>query len=395
METKIDLCEKTEELLLETSILKSFKQLQQYHRKWKETGPVPRDKREELWERFKSATEKINLGRREHYNNLREVQEKNLISKAAMCENAEEIVQRENKSIKDWQENTQQISELLKVWKTMGPAPRKQNDEIWERFKNSLDTFFAGKKEYFQVIKEEQMHNYNLKLDLCTQAEAVKTSTDWKQTTRELIELQKEWKKTGPVPRKHSDKIWHKFRAACDEFFNNKSDYFANIKTHETDNLKAKEELIKKVESFKFDKDKNKNLETLKGFQREWTDIGHVPFKEKDKIQNVFRKVINDQLDKLKISKAVMQTINYKQRLENLKDNPNASRIIKNERYFMQQKVKKLEDEVKLLENNMGFLAKSKKADLLKAEFTKKIEDARNEVEMLKEKIKFLERETE
>lgn len=393
MEQKIELCEKAEELLLETSILKSFKQLQQYHKQWKDIGPAPQDKKDELWERFRSTTEKINQARRDHYNKLKEEQEANLLSKTTLCEKAEEILQRENNSIKDWQENTREISELLKVWKTIGPAPRKENDDIWDRFKTSLDTFFAGKKEYFQTIKDEQLNNYNLKLDLCAQAEAIKSSTDWKQTTRDLIDLQKEWKKIGPVPRRHSDKIWQRFRAACDEFFNNKSAYFANRKTHESDNLQAKEELIKKVETHEYGKDKSKNLEILKGFQREWTEIGHVPFKDKDKIQNAFRNAIDSKLDELKISKAEMQTITYKQRFENIKDNPNANRIVRNEKYFLQQKMKKLEDEVKLLENNMGFLAQSKKADLLKAEFMKKIEDARTEVEVLKEKIKFLERD--
>jgi hypothetical protein len=393
LELKIDLCEKAEELLLESSILRSFKHLQQYHKKWKEIGPVPQDKKDELWERFRSTTEKINQARRDHYNKLREEQESNLVSKAALCEKAEEILQRENKTIKDWQENTREISGLLNVWKTIGPAPRKENDEVWDRFKTSMDTFFAGKKEYFQVIKDEQINNYNLKLDLCAQAEALKSSTDWKETTRELINLQKEWKKTGPVPRKHSDKIWQRFRAACDEFFNTKSEYFSSRKTSETDNLKSKEELIKKVETFAFGADKNENLEILKGFQRDWTEIGHVPFKDKEKIQIAFRNAINNQLDQLKISKAEMQTINYKQRFDNMKDSPNADRIVRNERYFLQQKMKKLEEEAQLLENNMGFLARSKKADLLKVEFMKKIEDARAEVAVLKEKIRFLEKE--
>jgi hypothetical protein len=395
LELKIELCEKAEELLLETSILKSFKQLQQLHQEWKEIGPVIQDKKDEIWERFKTTTDKINERRRDHYNSLRDEQKQNLEAKTALCEKAEELLQIENNSIKDWQENTEKISELLKVWKTIGQAPRQQNDEIWDRFKTSLDAFFAGKKEYFQQIKDEQMHNYNLKLDLCTQAEAIKGNTDWRKTTQELINLQKEWKKIGPVPKKHSDKIWKRFRAACDEFFNNKSEYFGNIKQHESDNLKQKEELIKKVEEFKFGTDKNENLEVLKGFQREWTEIGHVPFKEKDRMQNAFRDAINSHFDKLKISRIEAQAENYKHRFENIKDNPNANRILYNERNFLVQKRKKLEDEIILLENNMGFFAQSKKADLLKLELSKKIEKARNEISLINEKIKFLEREAE
>jgi len=393
MESKIELCEKAEELLLETSVLKSFKKLQQYHTEWKDIGPIPQDKKDEIWERFKTTTDKINDLRREHYSNLRDEQKKNLEAKIALCDKAEELLQLENTSIKEWQTNTDSISELLKIWKTVGQAPRQQNDEIWERFKASLDTFFAGKKEYFQQIKDEQMNNYNLKLDLCTQAEAIKASTEWKKTTHELINLQKEWKSIGPVPKRHSDKIWKRFRAACDEFFNNKSDYFGNIKQHEAENQKLKEEIISKVEGFDFGSDKNENLDVLKGFQREWTEIGHVPFKEKDRLQNAFRDAINKQFDKLKISRVEAQAVNYKQRFENIKENPNANRILYNERNFLATKRKKLEDEINLLENNMGFFAQSKKADLLKLELSKKIEKARSEVTLINEKIKFLERE--
>ncbi len=395
LESKIELCEKAEELILENSVIKSFKQLQLLHQQWKEIGPVPEDKKDELWDRFKNATDQINQRRRDHYNELKEEQTKNLAAKTVLCEKAEEILARDNENIKDWNENTQQISELLKVWKTIGPAPRAQNDEIWERFKTSLDTFFTGKKEFFKEIKEEQQNNYNLKLDLCAQAESIKDSSDWKQATNELINLQKEWKKIGPVPRKHSDKIWKRFRAACDEFFNRKSEYFANIKQHEADNLKLKEELIRKVKDYEFGKDKNANLETLKDFQREWMEIGHVPFKEKDRVQNEFRNAVNQHFDQLKINRAEMQTMNFKQRFEGVKEKPNANRIINNELNFLHNKRKKLEDDVKLWENNLGFLASSKKADLLKQEFEKKIDKVKEEIKIITEKIKFLERETE
>jgi hypothetical protein len=395
LEIKIGLCEKAEELLLKSSILESFKQLQKYHQVWKETGPAPIDKKDEIWERFKSITDKINIQRREHYEKLQENQKNNLIAKTALCEKAEETLEKENTTIKEWQANTDQITELLKVWKTIGTAPRKQNDEIWERFKTSLNTFYADKKEYFQIIKDEQINNYNLKLDLCAQAEAIKTSADWRNTTQELIKLQKEWKKIGPVPRKHSDKIWKKFRAACDEFFNNKSNFYANIEKHEVENLKLKEELIKNVEAYKFKDDKNGNLNIFKEFQREWTNMGHVPIKEKDRINNEFRNAINKQLDNLNISKTEIQTMNYKQRMEGIKDNPNARKIISNEKNFLMSKYKKLEEEINLWENNIGFFAASKKANLVKEEFEKKINSAKNEMEILKVKLKFLERETE
>ncbi|RLD61828.1 MAG: hypothetical protein DRJ05_01785 [Bacteroidetes bacterium] len=394
MEAKLTLCEKAEELLIENSILKSFKDLQKLHDKWREVGPVPQDKRDELWDRFKSTTDKINQRRHEHYLKFQEEQKSNLMAKTALCEKAEELVAKENTSIKHWQLNTAEITDLLKVWKTLGPAPRKQNDEIWERFKSSLDSFFSVKKEYFQKIKDEQQNNYNLKLDLCTQAEAIKSDTDWRKTTADLIKLQKEWKEIGPVPRKHSDKIWKRFRAACDEFFNNKSEFFANIGKHEIDNQKLKEELIEKVKSFAFEgNDKNKNLEVLKGFQREWTNIGHVPIKEKNRLQNELREAVNIRLDELKISQAEMQSASYRQRMENIKDKPDSRRILYNERNFLSNKRNKLIEEIGLWENNLGFFAESKKANLLKEEFEKKINKAKGELELLKAKIKFLDKQ--
>jgi hypothetical protein len=394
LETKIELCEKAEELLLESSVHKAFKKLQNYHQQWKESGPVPQDKKNEIWERFKNASDKINQLRREHYDSLKDEQTSNFLAKSALCEKAEEVLKRENNSVKEWQESTNQISEILKVWKTIGPAPRIQNDQIWERFKSYLNAFFSAQKEHFQAIKDEQMNNYNLKLDLCKQAEAIKDSTEWRQTSQELINLQKEWKQIGPVPKRQSDKIWKRFRAACDHFFKSKSEYFSSIKQHETDNLALREELIRKIEAYEYEKDKNKNLEILKEFQREWTEIGHVPFKDKDRLQTEFRNAINKQLDKLKINKAEMQAINYKQRIDEIKDRPNAGRIINNEITFLQTKRKKMEDEVNLWENNIGFLANSKKADLLKQEFEKKIGTMKSEINILTEKIRLLEKES-
>jgi len=237
LEAKIALCEKTEELLLETSIIKSFKKLQKYHEEWKEIGPVPADKKDEIWERFKNTTDKINDRRREHYSLIEKEQQKNLETKVALGEQAAEVLSQKNETIKEWQDNTNKINELLKIWKSIGPVPQKFNSEIWMRFKSSLDAFFANKKDFFDKLKEQQFHNYNLKVELCLQAEAVKNNTDWKKTTNELIHLQGEWKKIGPVPKKHSDKVWKRFRAACDEFFNAKSSYFSNIQAHEEENL--------------------------------------------------------------------------------------------------------------------------------------------------------------
>ncbi len=390
LEAKIALCEKTEELLLESSIIKSFKKLQKYHEEWKELGPVPADKKDEIWERFKIATDKINERRREHYAMIEEEQNKNLETKTALCEQCEVVMGQPNDSIRDWQDNTNKINDLLKIWKNIGAVPQKVNAEIWTRFKSTLDSFFANKKEYFDKLKEQQMHNYNLKVELCMQAEALKGSIDWKKTTNELIRLQGEWKKIGPVPRKHSDKIWKRFRGACDEFFNSKQSYFSNIQANEEENLNKKLDLLSRLKEYQFGDDKSANLEVLKNFQREWTEIGHVPMKEKDRLHQEFRSLINGHLDKLKISEVEISTVNYQARFDHLKGDPNAQRMIGKEREFLSNKISKMKEEITLWENNIGFFAKSKSASIVKEEFENKINKAKSELKVLEAKMKIL-----
>ena len=390
LEAKMALCEKTEELLLETSALKSFKRLQKYHEEWKEIGPVPPDKKDEIWDRFKNATDKINERRRDHYKVIEEEQGKNLDTKIALCEQADEVVAAKNTSIKEWQENTNKVNELLKIWKSIGPVSQKQNNEIWTRFKTQLDNFFSVKKEFFDVLKDQQVHNYNLKVELCMQAEALKSSTDWKKTSAELIRLQNEWKAIGPVPKKHSDKIWKRFRAACDEFFNAKSGYFSHLQQHEEENLAKKNEVLSRLKEHQFGKDKNENLEALKNFQREWTEIGHIPIKEKDRLQNEFRTLINEHLDRLKISEVEISTISYQNRIETLKHDPSNKRFLLKEKDLLAGKISKMKEDINLWENNIGFLANSKNANLLKEEFEKKISKAKGEVKVLEAKLKLL-----
>lgn len=390
LEKKVQLCEAAEELLLETSIIKSFKQLQELHQEWKETGPVPTDKKDELWDRFKNITDKINARRRDHYSKIREEQENNYNAKLALCEQVEEIVNVEIKGIKEWNTKTESVNEMLKMWKTIGPAPKVKNDEIWARFKGNLDAFFEKKKEFFNKLKEQQVNNYNLKLDLCNQAESIKDSEDWKETTRSLIDMQKKWKSIGPVPKKYSDKIWKRFRAACDEFFNRKEEFFGHIHEHEAENLTKKRELIDRVKAQEFGDKKNENLTILKGFQREWMSIGHVPIKEKDAVQKDFRKVIDEKMEQLKINEMEISTMNFKNRVENMKEGGDANRALYREKTQISNKISKLNDDINLWENNIGFLADSKNATLLKREFEKKIQRAKQDVALMQAKLKYL-----
>jgi len=390
LEAKIELCEKTEELLLETSINKSFSQLQKYHEMWREIGPAPFDKKDEIWERFRNASEKINERRHEHYNKIQEEQEKNIITKQALCEKAEQIAEITITSAKEWQDQTTIINDMLNAWKTIGAAPKKQNDELWIRFKTAIDAFYNIKKDFFEKLKDEQVNNYNEKVNICLQVEALTNSNDWKRTTEDIINLQKEWKKIGPVPQKYSDKIWKRFRAACDEFFNNKTSYFSNIDSKEEENLKLKLDIISQIKEYQFGTDNNENLQIIKDFQRKWMDIGHVPMKNKNEVQIEFRNIINSCLDNLNINSIEKNTISFKTKFEAIASSPGANQSIYREQSNIQSRITTMKNDIMLWENNIGFFANSKKADLLKEEFFKKIATAKEEIIVLEEKLKFL-----
>jgi hypothetical protein len=390
LERKIELCEKAEELVLENSISQAFKKLQELHEEWKEVGPVAQDKREEVWDRFKTATEKINDRRHEFYKQVQGEFEANYAAKVVLCEKAEQLVATEFSSIKQWQDSTQQVNDLLKMWKSVGQAPQKLNNEIWNRFKTQLDLYFSNKKEYFGKLKDQQLHNYNLKVELCLQAEAHRQSSDWKNSSRELIKLQDEWKKIGPVPRKHSEKIWKRFRTACDEFFNAKNEHFKGLQASEGANLQIKLDIIARLSAFEYSENRQESLSKVKELQREWMETGHVPIKEKDKVQTDYKNAVNKIYDKLKMDSSEAFQQNYRSRFENVKDQPDASRIINRERTGLQSKIDSLKEEILLWENNIGFFANSKQANLLKAEFETKIARAKEELSSLEAKAKIL-----
>ena len=390
LESKIALCEKTEALLLEPSIFESFSLLQQYHNEWKEIGPVPDDKREEIWARFKNASDLINQKRREHYEQMAKEQENNYQAKLALCLRAEEVTQIDFSSMKQMNEAGNTASELLKTWRTIGPAPKQHNDEIWNRFKNTLDNFFERKKESMQKIKDEQLDNYNRKVNLCIEAEAIAQRRDWKKATEELLNLQKEWKSIGFVAKKQSDTIWKRFRKACDDFFAAKQEYFSNIEANEKENMTKKEELIRKVAETPLAETREENLNIIKSFQREWTEIGYTPIAEKERLWKAFRAAIDQRFDQLRANESEMRKSNYQQHIQNILEDDNASDALKKERKFLQNKIAQLTEDVTLWSNNLGFFASSKNADLLKAQFEKKIESAKEEIKQLEEKLKLL-----
>lgn len=395
MEQKIKLCEAAESLILQESINKSFNELQELHNQWREIGPVPEEKKEELWERFKAASDQVNQRRREHYEQIFAEQQNNYNAKVVLCEKAEEVAAQPTESIKEYNAVGDQLSELLKVWKTLGAAPPKVNEEIWTRFKGTLDRFFEKKKEFFGKVKEEQQNNYNKKVDLAIRAEAIAKRTDWRAATDEILQLQKEWKEVGATAQRHSEAIWKRFRAACDEFFEAKSNYFKNIDSIEAENLHKKEELIQRIENHEFGPDKNENLEAIKAYQREWTEIGFVPIKEKDRLYTAYREAVNKRFSELKVSMEEVRHSHFRNRVENILNSPNADKVLDKEKRFLTNKLTQLKSDISLWENNLGFFANSKNADLLKAEFSKKIEAAKQEVKDLEYKIKMMDKPKE
>lgn len=392
-EMKTGLCEKAEKLTEEKSVVTAFKALQKLHNQWREIGPVPNEHKEPLWERFKEATRIINKNHQDYFKNLKDEQKNNLERKEKLCEQAEEIAAKELTNHKEWTEQTTEIIDLQKVWRTIGFAPKKDNNKIYARFRNACDKFFGKKREFYAQNKELQDENLEKKIELCEKAEALKDSTDWKKTTKDLINLQKEWKEVGPVARKHSDKVWKRFRAACDHFFNNKSEYYANIEKEFDSNLKKKQEIIESVKNYKFTSDVNENYEALKKFQEDFSEIGFVPYKMKDKIQNEFREELNKQFDKLKVDDDEKKLLKFQNRLETLQHKPKASTKIKHERDKFFNKIKKLESNITLWENNIGFFsADSKEAQEMLNDYKEKIESARKEIEILEEKIRMIDR---
>lgn len=393
IELKTEICDKAEKLIDNPSVVIAFKSLQKLHNQWREIGPVPNDQRDAIWERFKEATRVINKKHQDYFKNLKDDQKNNLDQKADLCQKAEDILAQKIEAHKGWIEKTQEILELQKVWRTIGFAPKKDNNKIYARFRNACDKFFELKREFYAQNKELQDTNLQKKTELCELAEALKESTDWKKTTKELIDLQKQWKAIGPVPRKQSDRIWKRFRAACDHFFNRKTEYYSNIEGEYEKNLKLKMDIIERVKNYQFTDNPNQNFEDLKKFQDEWGEIGFVTFNMKDKVQSEFREIINKQFDKLKINESERKLLKFKSHLENLQHKPKSNNKIRHEREKFFNKIKKLETSITLWENNIGFFnSDSAQAKEMIKDYLAKIEDAKKEIKVMEEQIRLIDK---
>ena len=391
LDSKIELCEKAEELLDEKSITKAFKALQKLHEDWKEVGPVPQDKKDEIWERFKAATDKINQIRREHYSKIEEEQTSNLETKKALCDKAEELIAEDYQSVNAWQKKSTELAEIFGIWKTVGPASKKDNEEIWQRFRGTMDTFFAKKKAFFAGLKDRQTENLERKTQLCIEAEALMDSSEWKTVTEQMKKLQEEWKTIGPVPKRHTDKIWKRFRAACDTFFNRKNEHFSGRRTEEDANLAAKKALIEEIKAFQLTPSRNENMEAIKAFQKRWIEIGYVPMKHKDAINKEYRELIDGLFDMMRKNQNEASTNEFREMMEGWKDDPSANDKVRRERVTLQNRIQKLRDEIAAMENNIGFFSNSKNSELMRAEYEKKINKAKEDLKVLEAKLKIAE----
>lgn len=390
LEQKLELCEKAELLIVETSIPKAFKQLQEYHKQWREIGPVSRDKKEELWDRFKEATAKVNQRQHEHYLALRGEQEENLNKKRELILKVQEINSLTLVKPKKWEEKAGEITEIQKLWQGIGFAPRKENNELYEQFKAECDTFFNAKRAYFENLRKTEQNNLQLKVDLCVQAELLKDSTDWKKTTNEFIKLQKAWKDIGAVPRKHSEVVWLRFRSACDAFFNAKSEHFGELDKTQSENLAKKLELIEKVKKYELTGDNQADIQMLSDYQSQWTEIGFVPFDQKDKIQKEFRSAINTHYNKLDVS--LRMSDNFSSKSKGFGDSGRSKPASSYERNKLAVKIRELENEIALYENNIGFFSKSANAENMIRDIQNKIEKAKQTIIELKSKLEAIDK---
>jgi hypothetical protein len=390
LESKIVLCEKAELLLLETSIIEAFNKLQKYHDQWREIGPVLPEMRTEIWERFREATSKINKKHQQHFEDLKKEQKNNLEQKRLLCEKAEDISNYDFKTIREWEQKSQELIELQKVWRTIGFAPKKDNNKIYKRFRTSCDQFFSRKREFYTQNKEMYQNNLQLKTDLCIQAESLRDSSEWKKTTEDLIHLQGQWKQIGPVPRKYSDQVWKRFRAACDHFFNRKSEHYSSIDQTFESNLAKKEELIKQIEKFGLAGDLTENFRQLNEFQRKWAEIGFVPLKDKDSVQERYRLALNTHYDNLKIDDHKRNLLKFRNRVSSLVQKPKADLKLRQEREKFVVRMQQMKSDITLWENNIGFFAKSKNAQSMIDEVNNKITSAKEAIKLLEEKIEMI-----
>ena len=391
LELKEKLCENAERLADEKDIISAFHQLQELHQEYREIGPVSKELREQIWARFKAASTVINKRHQQHFEEMRASEEENLEKKTALCEKVENIVAAENKGAADWEKRTKEIIDIQAEWKTIGFAPQKMNVKIFERFRTACDVFFSRKADFFKAMKEKYAQNAERKKELVEKARQLSDSTDWKSTADKLIALQKEWKTIGMVPRKLGDKLWNDFITACNHFFEARNAAHAGTRGEERENLSKKKAVIAKLKEMMGTTPDNA-AETIKQLIEEYNAIGHVPFNEKDKVYAQFHDTVDKLYKELNISVASQKLDDFKSNLKNLAKK--GADVVDNERGKLMRRYEALKSEIQTYENNLGFLtAKSKKGNSLVDEMNRKVERLKDDMELVRQKIKAIDQQ--
>ena len=378
---KIALCEAAEKLAEEEDVISAFHQLQKLHQEFRETGPVAKEQREEIWNRFKAASTIVNRRHQQHFEAIKEKEQRNLDEKIVICEIVEGMEYDKMVTFQDWHDKTEEILALQAKWKTIGFAPQKMNTKVFERFRAACDDFFKRKAEHFKNLKGSMNDNLEKKKQMCEKAEALKDSTDWKATADILTKLQKEWKEVGPVAKKYSEPIWKRFVTACDYFFEQKNKAEASSRNVEQENLEKKKAIIEKLNIINQEGTPDKSGNIVRELMKEWNSIGHVPFKEKDKIYKQYRTVVDALFDKMNLSAS-------KKKLSNFKSNISKETNLYREREKLVRAYDNMKNEIKTYENNIGFLtSSSKKGNNLVSEMNRKIEKLKADLELITQKI--------
>ena len=391
LEKKTQLCEAAEKLADESDVISAFHQLQDLHQEYRETGPVEKELREQVWQRFKAASTVINKRHQQHFEEIRAEEEENLVKKTALCEKIEDIVKQERKNTSDWDSQSKEIIALQQEWKTIGFTPQKMNTKIFERFRAACDEFFTKKGEYFKELKERYADNAKRKQELVEKAQALKDSTDWKKTSDKLIALQKEWKTIGMVPKRLGDQLWEDFLAACNHFFEARNAVHADERNEERENLAKKNEIIEKLKQLAEGAVENLQ-EEMRKLTDEFNSIGHVPFKEKDKMFKEYHETLDKLYKTLNIKASRRRMDNFRNNLKKVAQR--GENAIDNERGRLMRRFEQLKQEINTYENNLGFLnISSKKGNSLIDDMNRRVQKLKDELAETKQKIKTIDAE--
>ena len=391
LEMKTKLCEAAEKLADEEDVISAFHQLQELHQQYREIGPVAKELREEVWARFKAASTVINKRHQQHFEDLRAKEEENLARKTALCEKVEELGKTENKGAADWEKRSKEIIDIQNEWKTIGFAPQKMNVKIFERFRAACDDFFGRKAEYFKVLKVTFSENIEKKKALVEKAQTLADSTDWKATSDKLIALQKEWKTVGMVPKKLGDQLWQEFLGACNKFFEARNAAGAGQRNEEHANLEKKKGIIEQLKALA-ENAAEATKEKVQALTEEYNKVGHVPYKEKDKLYEAYHEVLDRIYKELNISTKRRRLNDFKANIKNVAKR--GEEALDNERGRLARRFEQLKQEIQTYENNLGFLnASSKKGNSLIDEMNRKVQHLRDDLELVRQKIKAIDEE--